>query len=402
MVYQYLAMKEDGSTVAGTLAAYNEEAAINLLDVAGFRVINLKVFTPFFSKDMLLSRFSRAKPAEIILFYRQLALLLESGMDIITSLEILRGQADKYVWREVLREIIADLRAGNPLSKALEKHPNVFSPLARQSLRVGEQAGGIEMILRQVADYMQRELNAAKGVKGALTYPVIALAAAVVVVVVMVGFVLPAFGTLYSSLGVKLPALTRDMIGFATWFQKYMLQIGLTALGLTVAAVVYIRTNPGKLVKDRLMLRLPVLGKIIHLKELARCCRSISLLFKAGLPLTEVMPLVINSLSNTAIIAALKAVQEDMLRGEGISKPMSRNPLFLPMVVQMVRVGEETGNLDVTLMAVAESYETEAKDKTDSLITLIQPAMTIVIGGIVGVIALSMISAMYSIYGQAF
>ena len=402
MVYQYLAVREGGEMVKGKLSAISEEMATSLLDYAGYRVISLKTFAPFFSLDTLLSRFSRTKPAEVILFYRQLALLLESGMDIISALEILRSQGDKYIWRKVLRDMIDDLRAGNPLSKAMEKHPSVFSALGRQSLRVGEQAGGVEGILRQVAEYIQKELNAAKGIKSALTYPVIALIATVVVVAILLGFVLPSFGVFYESVGAELPAITRMMMDFGVAFRRHMLVLAVALVALTVGAVAYTRTEQGRLVKDRLVLKLPVVGRVSHLKELARSCRSISLLYHAGLPLTEVMPLVVSSLSNKAIIRAVESVHQDMLKGEGLSRPMGKSRLFLPMMVRMVKVGEETGNLDVTLLAVAESFETEAKDKSDSLIALIQPAMTIIIGGIIGIIALSMISAMYSIYGQTF
>jgi len=150
------------------------------------------------------------------------------------------------------------------------------------------------------------------------------------------------------------------------------------------------------------MLSLPLLGRVNHLNELSRCCRSISLLFRAGLPLTEVIPLVLQGSSNRVVAEALNDVQKDMLKGEGLSQPMANNGIFLPMMVQMVKVGEETGSLDTTLLAVAQSYETEAEDSTRSLIGLIQPAMTLVIAGVVGVIALSLVSAMYSVYGQTF
>ena len=153
---------------------------------------------------------------------------------------------------------------------------------------------------------------------------------------------------------------------------------------------------------DKLALSLPLLGQVNRLNWLANCCRSISLLFRAGLPLTEIMPLVANGTSNRLLAKGLIDVHQDMLRGEGLSQPMAKNNLFLPMMVQMVKVGEETGNLDVTLLAVAQSYETDAEDKTRSLIGLIQPAMTLIIGLVVGVIALSLVSAMYSIYGQGF
>ncbi|MBA7618640.1 putative type II secretion system protein F [subsurface metagenome] len=136
-----------------------------------------------------------------------------------------------------------------------------------------------------------------------------------------------------------------------------------------------------------------------HLGELARCCRSISLLFRAGLPLTEVMSMVIHGSGNRVMAKALIDVQQGMIKGEGLSRPMAKNKLFLPMMVQMVRVGEETGNLDTTLLAVARSYETEVEDRTRSLIALIQPAMTLIIGGVIGLIALSLTSAMYSMYG---
>ena len=187
---------------------------------------------------------------------------------------------------------------------------------------------------------------------------------------------------------------------FSGLVQTHGLYLLLGVLIIVVAAAAYIRTPDGRYQFDKLALRIPLLGRINLLKQLSRCCRSISVLFSAGLPLTEIMPLVIEGAGNRVIIKALTDVQEAMLKGEGLSRPMSKNNVFLPMMVQMVKVGEETGNLDTTIMAVAQSYETEAQDKTDSMIKLIQPTMTLLIGGIVALIALSMMSAMYSIYGQ--
>ncbi len=144
------------------------------------------------------------------------------------------------------------------------------------------------------------------------------------------------------------------------------------------------------------------MGRVNHLNELTRYCRSMSLLLRAGLPLTEVMPIVIQSTGNRAMAKALTDVQQDMVKGEGLSQPMAKNKLFLPMMVQMVKVGEETGNLDTTLLAVSRSYEAEVEDRTRTLIALIQPTMTLIIGLIIGLIALSLASAMYSMYGQEF
>jgi len=255
-------------------------------------------------------------------------------------------------------------------------------------------------MLRQIADYMEKEIAAAKGIKSALTQPVIAAVATVVVVGVLITFVLPAFGDLYSSLGADLPALTRILISTSTWFQSNVLYIFIVLLFIAGLAYSYIRTPNGKYKLHKLAFTIPLIGRVNHLKELARNCRSISLLFHAGLPLTEIMPLIIEGVNNKVMVEALSEVQRDMLKGEGLSKPMSKNRFFLPMMVQMVKVGEETGNLDTTLLAVAQSYETEARDKTDSLTGMIQPTMMLIIGGVIGMVALSMLSAMYSIYGQ--
>ena len=372
------------------------------MDYAGYQVINLKPFVPFVSLDKLLSRLSRIKPTEIILFYRQLALLLESGIDIVTSLELLQSQISNRALKKVLGEVISDLRGGNQLSAALSKHPEIFSPLCCQTLRVGERTGGLDTMLRQIADYLEKEATATKGVKNALMYPVMASILTIAVIGVLVTYVLPVFGKLYSSLGAELPLMTRILIDAGSKLQSHGIYLLLAILIAAGLAFAYVRTSNGRYKLDKLMLKLPLIGRINHLKELARCCRSISLLFRAGLPLTEIMSQITQGSGNRALAKALTSVQQGMLKGEGLSQPMAKNNLFLPMMVQMVKVGEETGNLDTTLLAVAQSYEAEAEDKTRSLTALIQPTMTLIIGLVIAFIALSMSSAMYSIYGQEF
>jgi type IV pilus assembly protein PilC len=402
MLYQYVACNEVGEIVKGKLSAATEEAVNDMLSYAGYRLINLKLYIPFLSMERLSAQFFRVKTTEIILFYRQLALLLESGINIVTALELLQGQVSNRTLKRVLDEVISDLRGGSQLSAAMSKHPEVFSALCCRTLSIGEQTGGLETMLRQIADYMEKEVNAKKGIKSALMYPIIASVVTVVVVGVLVGFVLPAFSKLYGELGAELPAITRMMMDMSNMFRDNILSIFLSIMIIGAAAFIYTKTSDGKYNFDKLMLRLPLLGRVKHLNELARCCRSISLLFTAGLPLTEIMPLVIQGSTNGVMSRALYDVQQDMLKGEGLSQPMAKNALFLPMMVQMVKVGEETGSLDTSLQAVAQNYEAEAGDRTKSLIGLIQPVMTLIIAGVVGLIAISMISAMYSMYGQAF
>ena len=402
MIYQYVACSETGEIVKGKLTAASEEAINEMMGVAGYRLINLNPFVPFLSLGKLTAQLFPVKSNDVIVLFRQLALLLESGVNIVTAFELMKDQITNRTLKKVVNDVVDDIRAGNQLSSALSKHPDVFPTLACRTISIGEQTGNLETMLRQVADYMEKEIVTKKGIKGALMYPVIALIVTVVVVGVLMFFVIPAFAGFYSDIGAELPAITQMMLNFSDILRDYAMFIMLGILGVVGVGFMYFRTADGKYNLDKLMFHLPQLGRVKHLNELARCSRSISLLYSAGLPLTEIMPLVIQGSNNRVISRALYDVQSEMLKGEGLAKPMMKNPIFLPMMVQMVKVGEETGNLDSSLQSVAQNYEFEAQEKTKSLIGMIQPTMTIVIAGIVGVIALSMVSAMYSMYGQTF
>ncbi|MGD0795699.1 MAG: type II secretion system F family protein [Dehalococcoidales bacterium] len=402
MIYQYIACGESGDIVKGKITAGSEDVIADMMSYAGYRLINLRPYVPFLSLGNLTSQLFPVKPAETVLLYRQMALLLESGINIVTALELLQEQIANRSLKRVVAEMVADLRGGNQLSAAMSRHPDVFSTMACRTIGIGEQTGGLETMLKQIADYTEKEIITKKGIKGALMYPMIAMVVAVGVVGLLMVFVMPAFAKLYGDLGAKMPILMTLMMGASAFLRQHLVHIFLGTIIVVGLGLIYIKTPDGKYRMDALMLRIPQLGRVKHLNELSRCCRSISLLFNAGLPLTEIMPLVIQGANNRVMSQSLYNVQVDMLKGEGLAKPMAKDKIFLPMMVQMVKVGEESGSLDASLLAVAQNYESEAQDKTKTLIAMIQPVMTIVIAGVVGLIAVSMVSAMYSIYGQAF
>lgn len=384
------------------MTATNEAAAIELLGYSGYRVANLSEMRRRLDLSWLTGRFTRIKSTEIILFYRQLALLLNSGIAIVKALELLQVQTASRRLAMALGDVIAELQGGNRLSAALSKHPELFAKTSCRLLQIGEESGSFETTLKHLADYLEKEAIATKGIKNALMYPAVAMVVTVIVVGILLTFVLPAFGELYDTLGTELPILAKIFIGAGDFFRSiavYMLAIFLIAI---VGAVAYIRTPAGRYWINNLNLRLPLVGRIVHLKELARACRSISLLFYAGLPMPEIIRLTSQASNNVVLNEAFRNVEEDMLKGEGLSRPMEKNPVFLPLMVQMVRIGEETGELDTNLEAVAQNYEIEAEDKTRSLIGLLQPTLTVIIGLVIGLIALSLTSAMYSVYGQEF
>ncbi|MBI2329067.1 MAG: type II secretion system F family protein [Chloroflexi bacterium] len=402
MAYQYVAYNKRGEVVKGKLSAATEEAATELLGYAGYQPVSLKPYVSFFNIDKLTASLFEIKVAEIILLYRQLAMLLEAGTNIATSLELLQAGTRNRALRRVLSGVISDVRSGTQLSTALLKHPKVFSPIYCQLLGVGEQGGNLELVLNQIADYMEKEATTIKETKSALMMPAITAVIAVVVVGLLVTFILPTFAGMYESLGVQLPPIARIFLALGEQAKSQALYLFLGVATIIGLVLIYIKTPRGRYLWDKMLLKLPRVGQVRLLSELARYCRSMALLFRAGMPLTEIMPMLIRSSNNKVLAKALTDVEQEMLKGEGLSQPMAKNKLFLPMMVQMVRVGEESGNLEATLLAVARSYEAEAEDKIRSLITLIPPAMTLIIGGMVGLIAVTLMSAMTSMYSEGF
>ncbi len=400
MDFAYTAYTEDKKLVKGKVSAISEEAAAELLSYGGYRVVNLKATFSLINKEKLLASFSQVKPAEIVMFSRQLALLLESGTDIVTSLDLLQDQIDNPTLGKIVGEVASDIRGGSPLSTAMSKHPRAFSQMYHRAIAAGEQGGNLEVVLRQMADYMEKAVVTQKQIKGALTYPLIVVIVAIAVVAVLITQVFPTFAGLYSYFDVELPLATRMLIGISDWSTRYGLYLLLGIIVAVAAVYIYSRTPAGRYRWDRMMLRLPVVGRIVHLGELSRSCRTMSMLVRIGLPLPEVLAMTIQSSNNRFVVENLTGVQQALIRGEGLSQPMAKRELFLPLMTQMVKVGEETGNLENTLTTVADSFEFESNDKTRAAVGLIQPIVTIIIGLVIGFIVLAMMSAMYSIYGQ--
>jgi type IV pilus assembly protein PilC len=400
MDFAYTAYTEDRRLVKGKVSATTEEAASELLSYGGYKVVSLRASRSLINREKLVAQFSRMKPEEVVMFSRQLALLLESGTDIVTSLDLLQGQVENQTLASIVGEVASDIRGGSPLSKAMSVHPRAFSQMYCQAIAAGEQGGNLEVVLRQMADYMERSVVTQKQIKGALTYPIIVVVAAVIVVLLLVTFVFPTFAGLYSQFGFDLPLPTRILIAITDWSRAYGLYLILSILIAIAAVYIYIRTPDGRYRWDKMMLRTPVIGRIVHLAELARACRTMSMLVRIGLPLPEVLAMTIGASNNKFVVENLTGVQQDLIRGEGLSRPMAKRELFLPLMTQMVSVGEETGNLENTLATVADNFEVLAADRTKAAIALIQPALTIFIGLVVGFLVLAMFSAMYSIYGQ--
>ena len=399
MNYQYVAYTKDWKIVKGTLSVASESVAEQTLVRQGFQPISVKSMAAMPSIEQLFPSLFTVKPKEVIMFARQLSTLLEASISLVPGLQMLQEQITNRLFKKVVNTMLDDIRAGNSFSDALTKHNKIFGEVFCKLVAVGEQTGNLEVSLKQASNYIEKEIQAKKKIKRALTYPIIVLAVAIVVIGVLVIFVLPSMMSMFTSMNAELPITTKILVAIMNFVDSYKLYLFIAVIASIVGIVVSIRQPKARYQLDRLLITLPVIGTVNLMNEMARFCQTITLLLHAGLPLPDIINMTRQTSSNRVIQSALNDVQNDLIKGEGLSMPMSKHKLFPHLLVQMVMVGEESGNLESTMNIVAESYESEADDKISGLIALIEPAMTVGLALMVAFIALSVISPMYSIMG---
>jgi len=398
--YRYQATTSHGRLVKGTLKATGEIDAERLLIEQGYTPVNVEVVPSMFSLEEALPTLFRIKPRDVIVFSRQLATLLRSGISLLPGLEILQGQVtSSRAFKRILESIINDLRAGGSLTQSISKHPTAFSEIYSRTIAVGEQTGNLELVLNQMADYMEKQGEIAKKTGKALTYPMMVLGIGFLVGIVLMTTVMPQLLTMFSTMNVELPLPTKILIGMTNALTDYPLYF-LIAGSLLVAVVIWMVKQPtGRRLLDRLWLAAPLIGMPTLLGELARFSRTMSMLITAGLSLQEIMDLAPQASNNKIIRDALNRVSEGLVLGEGLSEPMSRIDLFPPLLIQMVAVGEQSNTLDFTMGVVADFYEVTADEKMDALVGMIGPLSTILIAVVVGFIAVSVLMPMYTLTG---
>ena len=398
--YRYEAATSQGRVVKGTIKATGEIEAERLLIGQGYTPINVEVVPSMFSLEEAFPTLFKVKPRDVIIFSRQLATLLKSGISLLPALEILQGQVTtSRAFKKILESTVNDLRSGGSFSQSISKHPTAFSELYCRTITVGEQTGNMETVLNQLADYLERQGVIAQKIGKALTYPLMIMGVGVVVVIILMVVVMPQLMGMFTAMNVELPLPTRILIGISNFLTTYPLYL-LVAASVLGALVLWLVKQPtGRQLLDRIRLTAPLIGTPTLLAELARFSRTMSVLIGAGLSLQEIMELAPQSSSNRVIRTALSEVGERLLLGEGLSEPMSRIDLFPPLLVQMVAVGEESNTLDFTMGVVADFYETTADEKMSAMVGMIGPLSTIGIALVVGFIAISVLMPMYTLTG---
>jgi type IV pilus assembly protein PilC len=342
----------------------------------------------------------RVPRREIMHFSRQLSVFISAGIPILEALEIISSEVTNKLFKAALDDMVANLREGGTFGGAAAAHPEAFPPFYIGILKSAELTGELDAVLMQLSDYIERDAEARSKISAALIYPGIVFAMSVVTVVVLTVFVLPRFETLFKSLNAKLPLPTRILLGLAHDVSAYWYGIaglmGLVIVGFFVSR----RSTKAKAVVDRVLLRLPIAGDLLRHAILERICRILAAMIHAGVSLPEAMSVTANATNNAVYRRGLSEVREEMLEGQGLIAPLARTGLFPSAARQIFRVGEETGTLDDQLKTAAAYYERELDYKIKRFTSLFEPAVIIVMGAIVGFVAVALVSAMYGIYRQ--
>ena len=334
----------------------------------------------------------KVTPLDIAVFSRQIATMMKAGVPIVSALEIIGSGNKNPKMQALVNTIRADVESGSALSEAIGKHPVQFDELYRNLVRAGESAGVLETVLDTVATYKEN-LEALKGkIKKAMFYPAMVVAVALVVSSILLIFVVPTFEDVFSGFGADLPAFTQMIISLSDFMVSWWWLVFGGIAGIIVGLVAFYKRSPAfQHNMDKVVLKLPVIGQIMHNSSLARFSRTLAVTFKAGVPLVEALDTVAGATGNTVYEKAVYRIRDDVATGYSVNMAMKQTNLFPHMVTQMTAIGEEAGALDTMLFKVAEFYEQEVNNAVDALSSLLEPLIMVFLGVIVG----GMVVAMY-------
>jgi type IV pilus assembly protein PilC len=340
---------------------------------------------------------AKVKLKELSVFSRQFATMVNSGLPILRGLAILAEQTDSKELARVLEAVRSDVEQGASLSAAMAKHPKVFNDLYIAMIKSGETGGVLDDVLLRLASLLEREVHLRQKIKSAMTYPIAVVALVILIMSAMLLFVVPQFKNIYSQLGGTLPLPTRVLLMMSEMMKKYWYVFIFLAVAARFFFNRYKRTANGREVVDRLKLKVPVFGSLFHKTALSRFSSTLGMLLRSGVPILQALDIVTDTVNNRVIAKAVADVQNSVREGESIAKPLSKHAIFPPMVVQMLAVGEETGQIDTMLDKVATFYDNEVEASVDALTSLIEPLLIAIIGGAVGAAVIALYMPMFNI-----
>jgi type IV pilus assembly protein PilC len=344
-----------------------------------------------------LLKMQKVKLKEMVVFTRQFATMINSGVALLRALNIMTEQAQSAVFKRILGEVRDGVEEGRSMSEVLGDHPKVFSKLYVSMVAAGEMGGVLDEVLNRLAVFMESNARLIGQLKSAMTYPAVVGFIATAIFIFLLSFVIPIFKEMFDSMKVPLPAFTQLLLNMSGMIRSYWYIIFPSIGGGFWALIAYIKTPMGRFQFDHFILKAPVFGNIIRKVAIARFTRTLGTLLRSGVPLMSALEITQDTAGNIHIAAGIAKVREAVSEGEGMTKPLEQTKLFPPMVTQMIAIGEESGNVDTMLSKVADFYDEEVEQAVKSLTSLLEPLMMVLIGGMVGSIIIGMYLPMFSV-----
>lgn len=409
--YSYKALDKGGKEIKGSIEATGEEAVVERLRSMGYYVtqvnrqkssvgqVDLMDLPIVRMVGKILSR-GRVPLRNLSAFSRQLATLIGAGLPLLRSLQILQEQVEDRNLKDALDGILESVEGGSTLSEAMAKFPKIFNRLYVNMVKAGEIGGALEQVLDRLALFQEKAQAVRSKVKGAMWYPLVVITIALSVVAVILIFVVPKFASMFEGLGGKLPWLTQMLVDFSDGLVLYWYIPILIIAGIIMFFTLMNRSGQGRYILDRVKLRLPIFGVIVQKSAIARFARTFGTLLDTGVPILQTLLIVKDTSGNEVISRAMIDIHSSIRDGDTVSEPMKSFPIFPPLVVHMIAVGEETGALDKMLIKVAEAFEREVDDAVDGLAKLIEPLLIVLLGGIIGTVVVALYLPIFTITQQ--
>jgi type IV pilus assembly protein PilC len=388
-----------GSTTEGTIEAADQRAAMD--ELRKQKLVPIEVNETSRALGEIFASINPFKPKvkskELVLFSRQLSTLVSAGVPLVQGLSILEEQVESKLFKSIVHQIREDIEAGQSITDALRKHPQAFEELYVSMIKAGEVGGILDVILERLSAYLEAAETLRGKVKGAMMYPLVVSCIAGSVTLFLIIGVIPTFKSIFEGFGAELPFVTQFLINLSDFLRKYFLVVLAAPFVIGYALKQYAKTDAGKRNIDALLLKVPVFGLLLRKVAVAKFTRTLATLIKSGVPILQALETVAKTAGNKVIEIAVMTSRDSVKEGERIATPLRKSGVFPPMVIQMIAIGEETGNLDAMLSKIADFYDQEVDTSVKGLTSMIEPIIIVVMGLVIGFIVIAMFLPMFEL-----
>ncbi|UJF14836.1 type II secretion system F family protein [Jeotgalibaca sp. MA1X17-3] len=395
-VFAYKAKTKEGKTMKGKIDSVNKKEALSQLRMMDLIVYQVEPLNSLLNKEINLR--SSLKMKDLIIFLRQFSSLINAGILLVDALDLLSEQTSNLLLKETLEEVASEIKEGTALSDAMKKYPKVFPELLFHMIHSAEISGQLEEVLDQMATYYEKQYRIKQKVSTAMTYPLVVGGLALLIMTFLLIFIVPIFSDLFASMDQELPAITQFVMSLSTWFQTYW---WLFFLSIALVVLLLIRLSKEEKVAyyfDYLQLKIPVIGTFIQKALLARMTQTLSSLINSSVPILQAIEVTSQVVGNRVVEKVLLEAKKEVEQGESLAKPMENHWFFPALIIQMIQVGETSGSLDDMLKKVSEFYDQEVQEASEKFQALIEPLLIIFLSVVVGLIVLSIVIPMFSMF----